>query len=54
MIISAMDCFYMIMIGVIFGFIIHLEAQVHTIKNMIEQYLGRRNQKPIKDIYKKK
>ena len=54
MIISLMDIFYIAMIGIIFGFIIHLETQVNTMKTMIEEYLGQRNGKKIKsflDIY---
>tara|TARA_Y100000996_G_scaffold341271_1_gene278534 strand:+ start:2275 stop:2439 length:165 start_codon:yes stop_codon:yes gene_type:complete len=54
MIISVMDIFYLCMICIIFGFIIHLEAQVSTIKTMIESFLEKRNGKAIKDIPKKK
>jgi|TARA_B100000035_G_C20837171_1_gene481352 hypothetical protein len=53
MIISLMDIFYIAMIGIIFGFIIHLETQVNTMKTMIEEYLGQRNGKKIKDTYNK-
>ena len=53
MIISLMDIFYIAMIGIIFGFIILLETQVNTMKNMIEEYLGQRNGKKIKDTYNK-
>tara|TARA_Y100000590_G_C15440814_1_gene908805 strand:+ start:131 stop:295 length:165 start_codon:yes stop_codon:yes gene_type:complete len=52
MIITAMDIFYICMIAVIFGFIIHLEAQVSTIKTMIEHSISR-GQK-MKDIGKNK
>ena len=38
---------------IIFGFIIHLETQVNTMKTMIEEYLGQRNGKKIKDTYNK-
>jgi hypothetical protein len=51
--IELMDIFYLGMICVIFGFIIHLEAQVSTIKTMLESFLDRRNGKAIKDIRKK-
>ena len=54
MMISLMDCFYIGIILIIFGFIIHLEAQVKTIKTMIEDYLGRRNGTQIKDLRKKR
>ena len=54
MMISLMDCFYIGIILIIFGFIIHLEAQVKTIETMIEDYLGRRNGTQIKDLRKKK
>ena len=53
MMISLMDCFYIGIILIIFGFIIHLEAQVKTIKTMIEDYLGRRNGTQIKDLRKR-
>ena len=33
MIITIMDCFYIMMIAVIFGFIIHLEVQIQTSKS---------------------
>jgi len=54
MIIDFLDIFYISIILIIFGFIIHLEAQVNTIKSMIEGYLGDRNGKKIKDYRKKK
>jgi|TARA_B100000902_G_scaffold272500_1_gene258435 hypothetical protein len=54
MIIGFLDIFYMTIILVIFGFIIHLEAQVKTIKTMIEGYLDTRNGKKMKDFPKKK
>ena len=53
MMISLMDCFYIGIILIIFGFIIHLETQVKTIKTMIEDYLGRRNGTQIKDLRKR-
>ena len=54
MIIGFLDIFYISIILVIFGFIIHLEAQVKTIKTMIEGYLGNRNGKKMKEFSKKK
>jgi len=54
MTITFMDIFYLGMICVIFGFIIHLEAQVTTINTMIESFLEKRNGKAIKDIPQKK
>ena len=48
MIITAMDIFYIAMIAVIFGFIIHLECQILLIKTMIEKSLARND--TIKDI----
>ena len=52
--ITLMDIFYLTMICVSFGFIIHLEAQVTTIKTMIESFLEKRNGKALKDIPQKK
>ena len=48
MVIEFLDCFYIAMIAIIFGFIIHLESQVHVIKIMIEKSLARND--TIKDI----
>lgn len=50
MIISLMDCFYIGIILIIFGFIIHLEAQVSTIKSMMEEHI--KTDDSIKDIKK--
>jgi len=38
MIITAIDCFYIMMIAVIFGFIIHLEVQMVSLKAMMEEH----------------
>ena len=38
MTIHVMDIFYMIMIAVIFGFIIHLETQCKMILEILEQH----------------
>jgi hypothetical protein len=35
-----MDCFYIFMIAIIFGFIIHLEAQMSVVKKMMEEQFG--------------
>lgn len=48
MIVQPMDFFYILMIAIIFGFIIHLECQIHLIKVMIEKSLARND--TIKDI----
>ena len=37
MTISVMDIFYIVMIGIICGFVIHLEAQVTMILKMLEE-----------------
>tara|TARA_B100001939_G_scaffold19544_1_gene16077 strand:- start:1832 stop:2011 length:180 start_codon:yes stop_codon:yes gene_type:complete len=39
MIITIMDLFYIFMIAVIFGFIIHLEAQMSMVKKMMEEHV---------------
>jgi len=38
MIITIMDCFYIMMIAVIFGFIIHLEVQIRLLRVMMEEH----------------
>jgi len=38
MIITLIDCFYIMMIAVIFGFIIHLEVQIRVLKAMMEEH----------------
>jgi|TARA_B110000046_G_C12732039_1_gene288934 hypothetical protein len=38
MIITAIDCFYIMMIAVIFGFIIHLEVQIRLLRVMMEEH----------------
>ena len=38
MIISIMDCFYILMIAIIFGFIIHLEVQIRLLRVMMEEH----------------
>tara|TARA_Y100000992_G_scaffold249959_1_gene181842 strand:- start:187 stop:360 length:174 start_codon:yes stop_codon:yes gene_type:complete len=54
MIIGLMDIFYVSMIVIIFGFIIHLESQIHAIKTLIQCSLDRSNGQSIKSIAKKK
>jgi len=39
MIITIMDCFYIMMIAVIFGFIIHLEVQIRLLRVMMEEHI---------------
>jgi len=39
MILSALDCFYILMIAVIFGFIIHLEVKVNQLVSMMEEHI---------------
>jgi len=39
MIITMMDCFYILMIAVIFGFIIHLESKVNQLVSMMEEHI---------------
>lgn len=48
MVIEFLDCFYIAMIAIIFGFIIHMECQIILIKTMIEKSLARND--TIKDI----
>ena len=48
MVIEFLDCFYIAMIAIIFGFIIHMEYQIILIKTMIEKSLARND--TIKDI----
>ena len=36
--ITMMDCFYIMMIAVIFGFIIHLEVQIRLLRVMMEEH----------------
>ncbi len=43
-----MDCFYIFMIAIIFGFIIHLEAQMSVVKKMMEEHV--RTDDSIKDL----
>lgn len=38
MVITIMDCFYIMMIAVIFGFIIHLEVQIRLLRVMMEEH----------------
>ena len=37
MIVSGLDIFYILMIAAIFGFIIHLEAQMSVVKTMLQE-----------------
>jgi len=39
MIITPMDCFYILMIGIIFAFIIHLEVKVSSLLTMMEEHV---------------
>jgi len=39
MIITMMDCFYILMIAVIFGFIIHLESKINQLCSMMEEHI---------------
>ena len=38
MIISAMDIFYILMISVIFGFIVHIETQLKILSEMMKEH----------------
>ena len=38
MIVSPLDCFYILMIAVIFGFIIHLETNVKVLLEMMKEH----------------
>jgi hypothetical protein len=51
MIITMMDCFYIMMIAVIFGFIIHLEVQIRLLRVMMEEHTKVSDN--MKDSYKK-
>jgi len=51
MIITLMDCFYILMIAVIFGFIIHLESKVNQLVSMMEEHI--RVEDALCDISKK-
>ena len=51
MIITLMDCFYIFMIAIIFGFIIHLEAQMSVVKKMMEEHV--RTDDSIKELCQK-
>ena len=39
MILSALDCFFVLMIAIIFGFIIMMEMQIKQIKTMMEEHI---------------
>jgi hypothetical protein len=39
MILSPLDCFYIISIATIFGFIIMMEMQIKQIKTMMEEHI---------------
>ena len=39
MIVSAIDCFYILMIAIIFGFIVHLEVQIKTLHTMMAEHV---------------
>ena len=51
MLITIMDVFYILMIMIIFGFIVHLEAQMNLILKMIKQ---RWTYESLKDEFKSK
>ncbi len=34
-----MDIIYIILISIIFGFIVHIETELHTIKTMMEEHV---------------
>ena len=51
MIITLMDCFYILMIGVIFAFIIHLEVKVSSLVSMMEEHV--RIDERLSDLSKK-
>lgn len=38
MILDALDCFFIIMVLINFGFIIHLETQVRMLRSMMEEH----------------
>jgi hypothetical protein len=39
MIVTAIDCFYILMIAIIFGFIVHLEVQIKTLHTMMAEHV---------------
>jgi len=39
MIVGALDCFYIVSIAAIFGFIIQMEMQIKQIKTMMEEHI---------------
>jgi len=39
MILSALDCFFILMIAIIFGFIIHLEVQMNMMLEMMKEHI---------------
>ena len=51
MTITLMDLFYIFMIAIIFGFIIHLEAQMSMVKKMMEEHV--RTDDSIKELCQK-
>ena len=44
MLIEWMDVIYVCLIGIIFAFILHIEAELHTIKTMIEETIKYRDE----------
>jgi len=44
MLIAWMDIIYITLISIIFGFIIHIETELHTIKTMIEESIKYRDE----------
>lgn len=44
MLIAWIDIIYITLISVIFGFIIHIETELHTIKTMIEESIKYRGE----------
>ena len=39
MILTALDCFFVLMIAIIFGFIIHLEVQMNMMVEMMKEHI---------------
>ena len=39
MILSVLDCFFILMIAIIFGFIIHLEVQMNMMLEMMKEHI---------------
>jgi len=39
MILSVLDCFFVLMIAIIFGFIIHLEVQMNMMLEMMKEHI---------------